>query len=392
MKVTRGALSNPLFESFLDSGVEAGHTLSDDLNGACQEGVGAFDRTIYGGRRYSAARAYLDAIRQHPGLQIRTNARALRLVTAEGTPGVDVLEGGVRRTLHAEREVIVCAGAIGSPQILMLSGIGDADSLRARGITPVLHLPGVGENLQDHLEVYVQFAAREPVSLYPATRLWNKAWIGPLWYLAHRGPAATNHFEAGGFIRSGEDVAYPDLQLHFLPLAMNYDGSSQVKGHGFQVHVGPMKPTSRGRISLSSDDPLSAPRIEFNYATTEADRKVMRCGIRKVREIVAQRSFDRYRGGEISPGSTASSDDDLDRFASHHAESAYHPSGTCRMGKGEDAVVDAAGRVHGVSGIRVIDASIMPEITNGNLNAPVLMLAEKMVDALLGGPQSASDR
>ena len=381
MRITQGALANPLFHAYLESGAQAGHARHDDLNGAQQEGVGPFDRTIFDGKRWSAARGYLDPLRNNGGLAIRTGTRTLALRPARRQ--VDILEAGSLRTLEATREIILCAGAIGSPQLLMLSGIGDADHLRSVGIEPEVHLPGVGRNLQDHLEVYVQYRCSRPVSLYPALKPYNKAWIGPLWYLARQGPGATNHFEAGGFIRSSEGVAWPDLQMHFLPIAMSYDGSHHAAGHGFQVHVGPMKPTSRGTVRLATADPMAAPLIRFNYASTAEDRAVMRAGIRKVRDLVAQPAFDDFRAEELSPGVDWQSDDALDAFVARHGESAYHPSGTCRMGQDADAVVDDSGRVHGVDGLRVIDASVMPEITNGNLNAPVLMLAEKMVSGLV---------
>jgi len=301
---------------------------------------------------------------------------------AGGERGVEFVDRVGRQRLHAEREVILAAGAIGSPHLLMLSGVGHADELRRHHIPLVHHLPGVGQNLQDHLEVYVQQACRRPVSLYPALAWPNRAWIGPSWYLARRGPGASNHFEAGGFIRSGCEVAWPDLQLHFLPVAMSYDGSGHASGHGYQVHVGPMKPTSRGSVTLASSDPAVAPQIRFNYASTPEDRAVMRAGIRTVRELFSQPAFDQFRGAELAPGDAARSDADLNAFVAAHGESAYHPCGTCRMGRDDRAVVDPEGRLHGVSRVRVIDASIMPEITNGNLNAPVIMLAEKLADAI----------
>lgn len=383
LHITRGAMRGPLFEAFLDAGVQAGHALSDDMNGVNQEGVGAFDRTIYAGRRWSTARAYLDRVRGLSGLQVRTGCHVERLVVEAGqAKGVDIIRKGKRERLYAEREVLLCAGALNSPQILMLSGIGDQDALATLGIAPVLHLPGVGRNLQDHLEVYVQYACREPVSIYPLLSWYNQAWIGPLWYAFHVGPAATNHFEVGGFIRSGTNIPWPDLQMHFLPIAMNYDGTVTVDQHGFQVHVGPMKPTSRGQVTLASADPLAAPVAQFNYAATEEDRSVMRSGIRKVRDIVRQQAFDKLRGDELMPSDGVTSDAELDRFVAARGESAYHPCGTCKMGGDDMAVVDEAGRVHGVEGLRVIDASIMPEITNGNINAPTIMLAEKIVAAL----------
>lgn len=385
LHITRGELRSPLFQAFLDAGQEAGHRLSEDLNGECQEGVGAFDRTIYKGRRWSTARAYLDAVRSSPRLSVRTGCHIGRLIVDNGRArGVEIMARGKREKLLAERETLLCAGALNSPQILMLSGIGDEQALARHGIPLVAHLPGVGKNLQDHLEVYVQYACRKPVSIYPLLSWHNQAWIGVMWYLLHQGPASTNHFEAGGFIRSSDAVAWPDLQMHFLPIAMNYDGTQTAGRHGFQVHVGPMKPTSRGEVSLASADPLAPPHVQFNYASTEADRQAMRAGIRKVREIVGQRAFDVLRGDELAPSPAVDGDASLDDFVATHGESAYHPCGTCKMGSDDQSVVDGEGRVHGVDNLRVVDASIMPEITNGNINAPTIMLAEKIAAAIVG--------
>lgn len=382
MRLSRGSLANPLFRAFLDAAQQAGWAVREDLNGRDQEGVGPFDRTIYRGRRWSAARAYLDPMRDNDNLTLMTRCRVERVVL-DGTRAVavDIVRRGTRRRIEAG-EVILCAGAIDSPKILMLSGIGDPDELARHDIRVRSELPGVGKNLMDHLEVYVQYACRRSVSLYPALKWYNQAWIGPLWYLMHAGPAASNHFEAGGFIKSVETMPYPDLQLHFLPVAMNYDGTAREDRHGFQVHVGPMKPTSRGDVSLRDDRPTSSPMIRFNYAATPDDRAVMRAGIRKVREIVMQRAFDDLRGDELMPGDAAS-DEELDAFVREHGESAYHPCGTCRMGQDALAVVDNRGRLHGLENLRVVDASIMPEITNGNLNAPVLMLAEKIAASMV---------
>ena len=287
-------------------------------------------------------------------------------------------------TIEAKKEVIVCGGAINSPQLLMLSGIGDSDDLTKLNIPVVCHLPGVGRNLQDHLEIYVQYGCSKPVSLYPALKWFNQPAIGLNWLLTGKGLGASNHFETGAFLKSSSSVSYPDLQFHFLPIAMNYDGKQKYKGHGFQVHVGPMKPTSRGSVSLRSSDPFETPRIQFNYNTQADDKSVMRQGIRLAREIISQQAFDNYRERELKPGSDITSDTGLDEFIRQHSESAYHPSCTCSMGVGEFAVVDAAARVHGVQSLRVIDASIMPDITNGNLNAPVIMMAEKLSDVILG--------
>ncbi|MCB1691533.1 MAG: choline dehydrogenase [Pseudomonadales bacterium] len=381
MRLSRGDLANPLFGAFLEAGVSAGYALRDDLNGEYQEGVGAFDRTIYRGARWSTSRGYLDRVRDASNLKIVTGRQVARLLfEGDRATGVEFEGDGTR--IMAGREIIVSAGAINSPWLLLRSGIGAADELAKHGIACIADLPGVGKHLQDHLEVYVQVACRRPVSLYPALKWYNQAWIGPLWYLARKGPGATNHFETGGFIRSDESVDYPDLQLHFLPVAMKYDGTGTAGRHGYQVHVGPMKPTSRGDVTLDPRDPRRPPRIRFNYAATEADRVAMRRGIRLVREILAQPAFTPFDDAELMPGDDVRTDSEIDAFVSRYGESAYHPCGTCRMGTGDEAVVDDAGRVHGTTGLRVVDASIMPEITNGNLNAPVIMLAEKIANTM----------
>ena len=369
LHITRGRLDNPLFSAFLAAGREAGYELSHDLNGEEQEGVGPFDRTVFGGSRWSTARAYLDRVGKAPGLSIKSRCLVTRVIVEGGRArGVELVHRGRFESVFAEGEVLLCAGAINSPQLLMLSGIGEGDALSALDIPVVAHLPGVGCNLQDHLEVYIQQACRKPVSIYPLLSWYNQLWVGLLWYALKRGPAATNHFEAGGFIRSDENAPYPDLQLHFLPIAMNYDRSSTAGRHGFQVHVGPMKPTSRGAVTLTSSDPTLPPMVQFNYASTGEDRRVMRCGVRKVREILRQPAFDELRGEELMPSDAVQSDSEIDAFVAARGESAYHPCGTCRMGADPMAVVDGQGRVYGVDNLRVIDASIMPEITNGNLN------------------------
>ena len=388
LRVTRGEMNNPLFETFLSATEEAGHVRRDDLNGAEQEGFGTFDRTIYDGRRFSAAKAYLTPVKQHPNLHIETGCQVLALASEQGRiTEVKYLRGKQQCCSSAAREVIVCAGAINSPKLLLQSGIGPADELAALSIPLVKHLPGVGKNLQDHLEVYVQQACTQPVSIYPALKWYNQIPIGINWYLFKRGPGATNHFEAGGFIRSSTAVDYPDVQFHFLPVAMRYDGAQSAGTHGYQAHVGPMKPTSRGSVTLASKDPLAPPIIRFNYADTEHDRAVMRAAIRSARDIFSQPAFDDYRGDELAPGAALQSDQDLDDFVRDHGESAYHPSCSCKMGQDEASVVDARGRVYGFDNLRIIDASIMPEITNGNLNAPVIMLAEKLSAAILQDAQ-----
>ncbi len=379
LNVRQGKGESPLYDAWLQAGEEAGYTHQQDLNGANQEGVGLFDSTIVNGKRGSVARTYLHPVLDRDSLRVLTN----QLVTGiefSGTRAVGIRarsrQGPKEETLYqANREVIICAGAINSPQLLMLSGIGDADELASHGIRSLAHLPGVGANLQDHLEIYVQYACLQPVSIYPALKWYRKPFIGLQWYLNQTGAGATNHFEAGGFLRSSIDVPYPDLQCHFLPIAMDYDGKQKHEGHGFQVHVGPMKPTSRGSVTLKDANPATAPVIQFNYHQTAEDQAVMKKGIEIVREIVRQPAFKTLAGKELRPGSMP-----IEDFIRQHAESAYHPSCTCAMG----SVVDSEGKVFGTEQLRVVDASIMPEITNGNLNAPVVMLAEKISDMILG--------
>ncbi len=378
---TLGERGNPLYESFLSAAEEAGYDGSDDLNGFRQEGFGDLPMTVDRGIRCSAARAYLRTAETRPNLEIRTGCQALGLVM-EGSRarGVRLADGRVR----AEREVILCAGAIASPQLLLLSGIGPADDLRAHGIDVVLDLPGVGANLTDHLEVYVQQSCRAPVSILPATRLPGMALVGARWLAFRSGLGATNHFEVGGFIRSAPGIEWPDIQFHFLPAAMTYDGSMRANGHGYQVHVGPMLPHSRGRVSLRSADPRDPPRIQFNYLTDPRDREVFRAAVRHAREILAQPAFDAYRGRELAPGPGIEDDAELDRWVACHAESAYHPCSTNRMGIDSQAVVDPHCRVYGIDSLRVVDASVFPGITNGNLNAPTIMLAERAADLIRG--------
>jgi choline dehydrogenase len=383
LKISRGELKTPLFQAWLDAAGQAGFASTDDFNGLSQEGAGCFDRTIFNGERQNVAKAYLEPIQQLDSLTVIRRATVTRVVTENGrATGVEYLQCGKQHKCTAG-EVILCAGAVNTPHLLMLSGIGDAAGLKSHGIPVISHSPGVGQNLMDHLEIYVQYACNRPVSVYPKTRWFNMPVVGLQWLLARQGAGSTNHFETGAFLRSGDNVPYPNLQFHFLPIAMDYDGKDQYQGHGFQVHVGPMKPTSRGEVTLCSANPLEPPRIQFNYNATEADRSVMRSGIRMAHDIVSQSAFDDYRGARLRPTDDIGSDDQLDRFVREFAESAYHPSGTCRMGVDDRAVVDAAGLVRGLSDLRIVDASIMPEITNGNLNAPVVMLAEKISDSIL---------
>lgn len=317
-------------------------------------------------------------------------------VIFEGTRavGVEALMDGNRETWRARREVIVTSGAIASPQLLQRSGVGNADELRAMGIHSVAHLPGVGENLQDHLEMYIQYECLRPVSIYESTLWYNKPKVGLEWYMNGTGPGASNHFEAGGFIRSDDSFEWPNIQYHFLPLAVNYDGSNPVKMHGFQCHVGSMRSPSTGYVKLASRDPRDKPRILFNYMAHDVDWREFRAGVRITRDIIAQRAFDQYRGREISPGPSVQTDAEIDAFVRNHAETALHPSCTCKMGPADDpmAVVDNEGRVHGLEGLRVVDASIMPRIVTGNLNAPTIMMAEKIADRIRGvAPLARSD-
>ncbi len=384
-----GTLANPLHHAWLEAAKQAGYPATDDYNGFQQEGFGRMGMSVFRGRRWSAANAYLRPAMTRPNLRVETHALATGLVfEGRRVVGVRYRQGGTEHTVCAATEVILSGGPINSPVLLKLSGIGPADELRALGIEPRHDLPGVGENLQDHLEFYFQIECREPVTLYSATRPWSKAAIGARWLLTHDGLGATNHFESCGFIRSRVGIRYPDIQYHFLPLAVTYDGKSLAKGHGFQAHVGPMRSKSRGWVRLASADPAAKPRIRFNYMSHPEDWEEMRACVRLTREIFAQPAFDRWRGREIQPGADVQTDAQIDAFIRAKVESAYHPSGTCRMGRADDpgAVVDPACRVIGLEGLRVIDSSIMPRITTGNLNAPTIMIGEKGADHVLGRP------
>jgi choline dehydrogenase len=385
--VTTPRMDNPLYRAFIEAGEQAGYARTPDMNGFRQEGLGPMDMTTYRGRRWSAAMAYLRPAQRRGGVEVADRCLVTRILF-EGPRacGVEFLRRGRLEQVRARREVIVCGGAINSPQILMLSGIGDADQLRALGIAPRAHLPGVGANLQDHIETYVQHACTQPITLYSTQNPLAKARIGLQWLLFREGLGASNHFEAGGFIRSRAGVRHPDLQYHFLPIAMNYDGSDKVTQHGFQAHVGPMRPTSAGSVRLASADPRQRVRIQFNYMATEGDRREFRDGIRLTREIFAQKAFDPYRGAELSPGPQVRSDAEIDAHIRRKAESAYHASCSCKMGAEDDplAVVDGQLRVRGVEALRVVDASVMPAVVSGNLNAPTIMIAEKAADLILG--------
>ncbi|WP_321855268.1 choline dehydrogenase [Paraburkholderia tropica] len=377
---------NPLFEAMIEAGVQAGYPRTDDLNGYRQEGFGPMDRTVTAkGRRASTARGYLDQAKQRSNLDIVTHAVTDRILfSGKRANGVVFLDGNARITRRARREVLLCAGAIASPQILQRSGVGPGAWLRELDIPVVLDLPGVGQNLQDHLEMYMQYACKEPVSLYPALLLHNQPAIGLEWMLRGTGVGASNHFEAGGFIRTRDDDPWPNIQYHFLPVAINYNGSNAIKMHGFQAHVGSMRSPSRGRVKLRSRDPREHPSILFNYMAEALDWREFRDAIRITREIIAQPALDRFRGQELSPGAQLKSDAEIDAFVRSRAETAYHPSCSCAMGYDNMAVVDNEGRVHGLEGLRVVDASIMPRITTGNLNAPTIMMAEKIADQIRG--------
>lgn len=397
LHVSTGACGNPLYNAFIEAGVQAGYTRTDDMNGYRQEGFGPMDMTVHKGRRWSTAMAYLRPALQRRNLVLQTGALTTRILfdgpkDAPRAVGVEVAQGGALKQVRARREVILCGGAINSPQLLQLSGIGNPDLLQPLGIPVVAARKGVGENLQDHLETYVQYACKEPITLYSATKPLVQAKIGLEWLLFQTGLGATNHFESGGFIRSEAGVSHPDLQYHFLPMAVRYDGKAPATGHGFQAHVGPMRPTSRGHVHVRSAKPTDAPEIVFNYMGTEQDRKEMRAAIRLTREVFAQKAFDRYRGEELSPGRAVQTDAEIDAHIRASAETAYHPSCSCRMGNDDLAVVDGSARVHGVAALRVVDASIMPDVVSGNLNVPTIMMAEKLADVIRGRvPLPASD-
>jgi choline dehydrogenase len=387
LATSHGRKRNPLYEAFIEAGRQAGYAVSPDLNGERQEGFGALDMTVNDGVRSSTANAYLRPAMKRGNLKVVTHALATR-IAFEGRRAVAVhfRRLGHEQKARARREVILCGGPINSPQLLKLSGVGPAAELRSLGIDVVADRPGVGENLQDHLELIFQVASKQPITLFSHTGLINRALIGAEWLMRGRGLGASNHFEAGGFIRSRAGVRYPDIQFHFLPMAAAYDGSSLAREHGFQAHVGPMRSKSRGAVRLTSPDPADPPRIQFNYMSHPDDWIEMRACVRLTREIFAQRAFEPYRGREIKPGADCVSDEALDAFVRDHVESAYHPSCTCKMGSPADpsAVVDPETRVIGVEGLRVVDSSIMPSITNGNLNAPTIMIGEKAADMIRG--------
>jgi choline dehydrogenase len=391
----RGPASSPLFKAFFAAVQQAGYPLTDDVNGYQQEGFNAFDRNIHNGRRLSAARAYLHPVLSRQNLKVITRAMVHRVIfDGKRATGVEygrlsILGGasgsGVSGPVVRAKEVILCGGAINTPQLLQLSGVGNAADLAALGIGVVADLPGVGANLQDHLEVYVQYGCKQPVSVAPALKLRNRPMVGAKWLFGRTGPGATNHFEGGGFVRGNDDVRYPNLMFHFLPIAVRYDGSQPAGGHGYQVHIGPMYSGSRGTVKIKDTNPYTKPALIFNYLSTETDRREWVEAVRVARNILAQPAFDEFSTGELSPGPGVSTDEEILAWVAHDAETALHPSCTAKMGTDAMSVTDPdTMRVHGLEGLRIVDASVMPYVTNGNIYAPVMMTAEKAADLILG--------
>ena len=382
----RGPATNPLFGAFFEATKQAGYPPTDDVNGYRQEGFAKFDRNIRRGRRLSAARAYLHPVMNRPNLTVTTRAFVTKILfDGQRAIGVEYRKRGGAPKRALGGDVILAGGAIASPQLLQLSGVGPAGLLESLGISVVHDLAGVGEHLQDHLEVYIQYKSKLPVSIQPALANWRKPWIGFQWLFLRRGPGATNHFEGGGFVRSNDEVAYPNLMFHFLPLSIRYDGTGLKGGHGYQVHVGPMYSDARGSVRITSTDPTAHPALRFNYLSTDQDRREWVEAIRVARQILTQPAMAPFNGGETSPGPGVATDDEILAWVARDAETALHPSCTARMGTDELSVIDPLTmRVHGVDGLRVVDASSMPYVTNGNIYAPVMMLAEKGADLILG--------
>ena len=389
LPLERGAAKSALFEAFFQAVQQAGYPLTKDVNGYQQEGFAKFDRNIKRGRRISAARAYLHPVLKRPNLFVTCRAMVTKvLFEGKRAVGVEYSIGHRTHVVYAN-EVVLCGGAINTPQILQLSGVGNAAELEPLGIAMVHNLPGVGEHMQDHLEVYIQHSCTQPVTQQPSLKMWKRPWIGFQWLFFRRGPGATNHFEAGGFVRSNDDVAYPNLMFHFLPIAIRYDGSPPPGGekldHGYQVHVGPMYSDSRGSVKITSRDPRVKPALRFNYLSTDQDRREWVEAIRVTRNILDAPALEPFSGGEISPGKAVQTDEEVLNWVAHDGETALHPSCTCRMGTDNMSVVDPLTmKVHGLEGLRVVDASAMPYVTNGNIYAPVMMLAEKAADLILG--------
>ena len=386
LKLERGPAQNPLFSAFFEAAQQAGYPLTDDVNGYRQEGFARFDRNVYRGRRLSAARAYLHPVRHRKNLRVETMAMATKvLFEGKRAVGVEYLRGGRLHRVAQAGEVILCGGAINTPQLLQLSGVGNASELSALGVGIVHDLPGVGENAQDHLEVYIQYASKLPVSIAPGLRMRARPKIAYDWLFHRRGLGATNHFEGGGFARSNEDVDYPNLMFHFLPIAIRYDGSAPTEGHGYQVHIGPMYADTRGHVKIRSTDPKQHPSILFNYLSTPTDRREWVEAIRVARDILTQPAFAPYNDGELSPGPGVQTDQEILDWVAEDAETALHPSCTAKMGIDEMSVVDPGSMsVHGLEGLRVVDASVFPYVTNGNIYAPVMMVAEKAADLIAG--------
>lgn len=386
LHVTRGPRTNPLYHAFVEAGKQAGFEITDDYNGSKQEGFGPMEQTVWKGRRWSAANAYLKPALKRRNLSIMQCMARRILFNGKRAIGVEIQRGDRIEKVTAHREVILAASSINSPKLLMVSGIGPARELQKHGIEVLADRRGVGQNLQDHLELYVQQECTQPITLYSKLNLISKALIGAEWLFLKTGLGTSNQFESAGFVRSKAGIEYPDIQFHFLAVAIRYDGKAAAKSHGFQAHVGPMRSKSRGAVTLASADPLAAPKIAFNYMSDDDDWREFRHCIRLTREIFSQKAFDPYRGAEISPGDHVQSDSQLDEFIAEHAESAFHPCGTVKMAAADDpaAVVDPECRVIGVEGLRVVDTSIFPRITNGNLNGSAIMVAEKASDHILG--------
>jgi choline dehydrogenase len=386
LHIQRGRRDNPLFKAFVDAGHQAGFEVTEDYNGQKQEGFGPMEQTIHNGRRWSAANAYLKPALKRPNVKLVKGLARKIVLEGKRAVGVEIEAGRTFSTIRARREVIIAASSINSPKLLMLSGIGPAAQLKEHGIDVVADRPGVGQNLQDHLEVYIQQECTQPITLYSKLNLFSKAMIGAQWLFFKSGDGATNHFESAAFVRSKAGVEYPDIQYHFLPVAIRYDGKAAAESHGFQAHVGPMRSKSRGSVTLRSANPRDKPRIQFNYMSHEDDWADFRHCVRLTREIFGQNAFAPFSGAEIQPGANVQSDDEIDNFLREHVESAFHPCGTCKMGAVDDpmAVVDPECRVIGVEGLRVADSSIFPRITNGNLNGPSIMTGEKASDHILG--------
>jgi choline dehydrogenase len=385
LTLERGPVSNPLFTAFFKATQQAGFAYTKDVNGFRQEGFGPFDRNLTRGRRLSAARAYLHPVLKRPNLTLITHAMANKIIF-EGKTAVGVSYTHRKKVIEVRgREIILCGGAFNSPQLLQLSGVGNEHELKPLGVDMVHHLPGVGENMQDHLEVYVQYGCSQPVSMSPGLKYRNRPWIGFKWLFLRRGPGATNHFEGGGFARSNDDVKYPNLMFHFLPIAVRYDGSAPEGDHGYQVHIGPMYSDARGSVKITSTNPRAKPALRFNYLSTDQDKREWVEAVRIARRILTQPAFDEFSTGELSPGPSVETDEEILAWVAKDGETALHPSCTCRMGTDDMSVIDPSTmRVHGLEGLRVVDASVMPYVTNGNIYAPVMMVAEKAADIILG--------